>query len=274
MNLLTFTWDEIMKRYSTHHFRFQCVTSRSWLRNDTIRACRDDERYVISLDQILRPRFVVRPFAGPLDHLWANSNWFWVSPFDWLAHSPAFWKIDRSFDSSAPWGTRRSWWIRDHGGQVRLQEPAAEGAEVRERGQVGEAQAEEADREGQHGWRSDLHHPPADGADELCLRLSSRLDTAVARVDTQVKMQVVGSSMGSIVKSIEIDSASPPAISRRCWVHGSVRAPVRTRPRPWPGSPASPLLFPRSTILCSRSGTATPRRTTRKCQDPLINKFL
>ncbi|RWW28583.1 hypothetical protein GW17_00006939 [Ensete ventricosum] len=35
------------------------------------------------------------------------------------------------------------------------------------------------------------------------LRLSSRLDAVVARLDTQAKMQVIGKSMGSIVKSLD-----------------------------------------------------------------------
>ncbi|KAG0482391.1 hypothetical protein HPP92_010475 [Vanilla planifolia] len=35
------------------------------------------------------------------------------------------------------------------------------------------------------------------------LRLASRLDAVVARLDTQAKMQVVGKSMGSIVKSLD-----------------------------------------------------------------------
>lgn len=35
------------------------------------------------------------------------------------------------------------------------------------------------------------------------LRLSSRLDAVVARLDTQAKMQTIGKSMGSIVKSLE-----------------------------------------------------------------------
>ncbi|KAJ1260079.1 hypothetical protein BS78_10G204500 [Paspalum vaginatum] len=35
------------------------------------------------------------------------------------------------------------------------------------------------------------------------LRLASRLDAVVARLDTQAKMQVIGKSMGSIVKSLD-----------------------------------------------------------------------
>lgn len=35
------------------------------------------------------------------------------------------------------------------------------------------------------------------------LRLASRLDAVVARLDTQAKMQVIGKSMGNIVKSLE-----------------------------------------------------------------------
>ncbi|XP_074287361.1 ESCRT-related protein CHMP1A-like [Silene latifolia] len=35
------------------------------------------------------------------------------------------------------------------------------------------------------------------------LRLSSRLDAVVSRLDTQAKMQVIGKSMGNIVKSLE-----------------------------------------------------------------------
>ncbi|XP_021760025.1 ESCRT-related protein CHMP1A [Chenopodium quinoa] len=35
------------------------------------------------------------------------------------------------------------------------------------------------------------------------LRLSSRLDAVVARLDTQAKMQMIGKNMGSIVKSLE-----------------------------------------------------------------------
>jgi len=35
------------------------------------------------------------------------------------------------------------------------------------------------------------------------LRLASRLDAVVARLDTQAKMQTIGKSMGSIVKSLE-----------------------------------------------------------------------
>ncbi|KAG0475737.1 hypothetical protein HPP92_015423 [Vanilla planifolia] len=35
------------------------------------------------------------------------------------------------------------------------------------------------------------------------LRLTSRLDAVVARLDTQAKMQVIGKSMGSIVKALD-----------------------------------------------------------------------
>ncbi|KAK9742478.1 hypothetical protein RND81_03G175700 [Saponaria officinalis] len=35
------------------------------------------------------------------------------------------------------------------------------------------------------------------------LRLASRLDAVVSRLDTQAKMQVIGKSMGNIVKSLE-----------------------------------------------------------------------
>ncbi|KAG0479777.1 hypothetical protein HPP92_010635 [Vanilla planifolia] len=40
------------------------------------------------------------------------------------------------------------------------------------------------------------------------LRLASRLDAVVARLDTQAKMQVVGKSMGSIVKSLDSSLAT------------------------------------------------------------------
>ncbi|XP_074588694.1 ESCRT-related protein CHMP1-like [Curcuma longa] len=40
------------------------------------------------------------------------------------------------------------------------------------------------------------------------LRLASRLDAVVARLDTQAKIQVIGKSMGSIVKSLESSLAS------------------------------------------------------------------
>ncbi|OAY78559.1 ESCRT-related protein CHMP1-like [Ananas comosus] len=40
------------------------------------------------------------------------------------------------------------------------------------------------------------------------LRLASRLDAVVARLDTQAKMQAIGGSMGSIVKSLDAALAS------------------------------------------------------------------
>ncbi|XP_078163276.1 ESCRT-related protein CHMP1-like [Carex rostrata] len=40
------------------------------------------------------------------------------------------------------------------------------------------------------------------------LRLASRLDAVVARLDTQAKMQVIGKSMGNIVKSLDSALAS------------------------------------------------------------------
>ncbi|THU57173.1 hypothetical protein C4D60_Mb03t00720 [Musa balbisiana] len=40
------------------------------------------------------------------------------------------------------------------------------------------------------------------------LRLASRLDAVVARLDTQAKMQAIGKSMGSIVKSLDSALAS------------------------------------------------------------------
>ncbi|KAJ6802650.1 ESCRT-related protein CHMP1B [Iris pallida] len=57
------------------------------------------------------------------------------------------------------------------------------------------------------------------------LRLSSRLDAVVARLDTQAKMQAVGKSMASIVKSLESPLHREPPEDVRD--HGPVREAVR-----------------------------------------------
>ncbi|KAG2411345.1 hypothetical protein I3760_Q009400 [Carya illinoinensis] len=85
------------------------------------------------------------------------------------------------------------------------------------------------------------------------LRLASRLDAVVARLDTQAKMTTINKSMANIVKSL--DSTLATAISRRCprpWTSSrSSSSTWRSRPSswraPWPALPPSLRRRERST---------------------------
>ncbi|KAL0319346.1 UNVERIFIED_CONTAM: ESCRT-related protein CHMP1B [Sesamum angustifolium] len=108
------------------------------------------------------------------------------------------------------------------------------------------------------------------------LRLASRLDAVVARLDTQAKMTAISKSMGA--SSNRLNRRSPLGTCRRCqrrWT--SSRGSSSTwKFRPslwrvlWPEAPLSPPLKARSTALCSRWRTITASRCLWVCPSPLL----
>ena len=95
------------------------------------------------------------------------------------------------------------------------------------------------------------------------LRLASRLDAVVARLDTQAKMQVIGKSMQSIVKSLDSSLATGNLQKMSETMDNFERQFVNMEVQlsswrvPWPDPPPSPCQRPRSTSSCSRSRTTT-----------------
>ncbi|KAK6123502.1 hypothetical protein DH2020_042766 [Rehmannia glutinosa] len=90
------------------------------------------------------------------------------------------------------------------------------------------------------------------------LRLSSRLDAVVARLDTQAKMTAISKSMGNIVKSLESSLATGNLQKmsetmdsfERQFVNMEVQAEFMESSMA--GSTLSPLLKARSTASCSK----------------------